>query len=247
MSSYTVEFQKNFSEEAVYEWFINNKKQHKIEDDPIGFIRNLVVISQDYVKFSQCKNIDGTQNNYLKNIKYLQGKYSQHFVLLLAGRSLDKDLFIKLCHQIENLLFVYTITRSTRKDINMIRNFSQWSVELRKIKTSEEMEQFISTHIHKELKSLSRDFDLAFSELTEPNIARFRMRYILGKLCQFVDESAYNSSRPLDEYFDKSITIEHILPQSKNVEFDKDDEYDTYVKKTRKFSSFRKNYKLFHF
>ena len=235
MSHYEVNLQNNFPEEAVYEWFIENSQNHKIHENPFDFVGCLVSTSQCYAKFKRGENIDGSVNFYLKNIKSLQGRYSQHFVLLLAAKDLPKDLFTELCHQIENLLFVYTITRSTRKDVNMIRNFSQWSKSLREVKNSEQLKYFIDKNFKSELATLSYDFDLAFRELTASKIAKFRMRYILAKLTQFVDEQAYSNSSPLDRYLDKSVTIEHILPKSAKEltmqEFDKSTEYNIYVEK----------------
>jgi len=172
----------------------------------------------------------------LKNIKKLQGRYSQHFILLLAARELPKDLFTELCYHIENLLFTYTITRLTRRrDINMIRDFSQWSQDLLEVKNREEFDPFIDIYFREKLASVSNDFNFAFRELTESKIAKYRMRYVLSKITQFVDNQAYSSSSPLDRYLDKSITIEHILSQSVSADlrskFDKPNEYGSYVQK----------------
>ncbi|MEH2168708.1 MAG: DUF262 domain-containing HNH endonuclease family protein [Nostoc sp.] len=235
MSHYEINLQNNFPEEAVYEWFVENSHEHKIHENPFNFVERLVTTSEYYANFVNGENIDGSVNPYLKNIKRLQGRYSQHFVLLLAGKNLTKDLFIELCHQIENLLFVYTITRSTRKDVNMIRSFSQWSRNLIEVKSSEQFKDFIDSNFKSELASLSLDFDLAFRGLTESKIAKFRMRYILAKLTQLVDEQAYSNSNSLDWYLNKSVTIEHILPKSSKEyikdEFDKPIEYDSYLEK----------------
>jgi hypothetical protein len=132
MSHYQVNLQNNFPEEDIYEWFIEKGDETNITKEPLKFVEQLITASEHYCKFSFDKNTDGSDNKYLQNIKKLQGRYKQHFILLLAGRLLEKDLFEKLCEQIKNLLVVYTITRSSRrKEINMIRNFSQWIEDLR--------------------------------------------------------------------------------------------------------------------
>jgi hypothetical protein len=117
----------------------------------------------------------------------------------------------------------------------MIRTFSYWSKELREVRTSEDFKVFIEKRFKSELASFSLDFDLAFRGLTVSKIAKFRMRYILAKLTQFVDEEAYSNSNQLEWYLNKSVTIEHILPKSgkenNRQEFDKPTEYDTYVEK----------------
>ncbi len=235
LSHFEVSLHNNFPEEAIYEWIVGNASKYKIDENPFDFIDELVKVSECYIRFSKTENIDGSENIYLKNIKKLQGRYSQHFVLLLAGKHLPINLFTELCYQIENLLFVYTITRSTRKDVNMTRNFSQWSQKLRLVKTSDEFQTFINEFFKKELFSFSRDFDSVFNELMQSKIAKFRMRYILSKLSQYLDEQAYGTKKALDFYLDKSITIEHILPKSRNKsvgdKFDKVEEYNLYVEK----------------
>ena len=61
------------------------------------------------------------------------------------------------------------------------------------------------------------------------------MRYILGKLTQYVEERAWGSSADhrLERYVDRSVHVEHIQAQTPTNEirgaFDKPDEYDEYV------------------
>ncbi|MEG4030309.1 MULTISPECIES: HNH endonuclease family protein [unclassified Microcoleus] len=235
MSHYQVNLQNNFPEEAIYDWFTNEGSRYKIDKYPLKFVDTLIKASEDFSNFTRCKNVDGSDNQSLKNIKKLQGRYSQHFILLLAAREMPKDLFIELCCQIENLLFTYTITRSTRKDINMIRDFSQWSQNLLEVRKREDFEAFIELYFTEKLASLSNEFNSAFRELTESKIATYRIRYVLAKITQFVDNQAYSNTSQLDRYLDKSITIEHILPKSVKPEsrskFDKPNEYGSYVEK----------------
>ncbi|MEG4918210.1 DUF262 domain-containing HNH endonuclease family protein [Microcoleus sp. B7-D4] len=235
MSHYPVNLQNNFPEEAVYDWFTNEGSKHEIDTSPLKFVDTLIKASEDFSNFTKCKNVDGSDNQFLKNIKRLQGRYSQHFILLLAARELPKDLFTELCYHTENLLFTYTITRSTRRDINMIRDFSQWSQNLLEVRKREDFEAFIELYFTEKLASLSNEFNSAFRELTESKIATYRIRYVLAKITQFVDNQAYSNASQLDRYLDKSITIEHILPKSVNPElrskFDKPTEYGSYVEK----------------
>ena len=235
MSHYDVNLHNNFPEEEIYDWFVEQSSKYSISNEPLKFVDELIIASEHYCYFTQGKNTDGTDNQYLQNIKKLQGRYRQHFILLLAGRFLEKDLFSKLCYYVESLLFIYTITRSSRrKDVNLIRNFSQWSRELRRIRDGEELVDFINKYFHSEFEPLRYDFESAFSELTDSNIAKFRLRYILAKIAQFVEKEAYDNYKPLTWYLDQSIHIEHILPKSQNNElrqsFDKPKEYDSYTK-----------------
>lgn len=235
MSHYEVNLQNNFPEEDIYDWFTQQGDKHGIVDNSLNFVDELITASEHYCFFTQAKNIDGSDNMYLKNIQKLQGRYRQHFILLLAGRFLSKDLFTKLCSHVENLLFVYTITRSTRKNVNIIRNFSQWSKKLRTVQNYEHLSHFVQEYVQQEYFSLYNEFERTFRELTETKIAKFRLRYILSKIAQFIEEKAYSNSKPLDWYLNKSIQIEHILPKSVSSEakreFDKSNEYNSYVQK----------------
>lgn len=236
MSHYEVNLSNNFPEEDIYDWFSEKGDENNITKEPLIFVEQLINASEHYCKFNSDKNIDGSDNKYLQNIRKLQGRYSQHLILLLAGRHLEKNLFEKLCEQVENLLFVYTITRSgRRKDINMIRNFSQWSKDLRSVQSSEDLSNFINKYVGKEFKTLANEFQSSFREMTDSGIAKFRLRYILAKIAQFLDDAAYDNGKPLTWYLDKSIHVEHILPQSSNPDlinsFDQPSEYSSYVRK----------------
>jgi Protein of unknown function (DUF1524) len=133
----------------------------------------------------------------------------------MAGRFLDTELFNKLSYYIENLLFVYTITRKTRrKDINFTREVAQWGRTLKKVKTSEEFHEFIRVNLLPELEALKEDFKASLGQISDSNLAKFRLRYTLAKIDQYIGEKTYGNPKPLEWYLDKAITIEHILPQS---------------------------------
>jgi len=78
-------------------------------------------------------------------------------------------------------------------------------------------------------------FDFAFRELTQNGIQQYRMRYILAKLTQHIEERAWGSPTysQLEHYTDKSVHVEHILPQTPTPAvrdgFDRPDEYDDFV------------------
>ncbi|WP_414755703.1 DUF262 domain-containing protein [Anabaena sp. CCY 9910] len=236
MSHYDVNLQNNFPEEDIYNWFIEEGKKYGIFENPLKFVEQLINASEHYCYFSQAKNTDGSDNQYLKNIQILQQRYRQHFILLLSGRHLSKELFINLCLYVENLLFFYTITRSSRRrDINVIRSFSQWSKKLREICNEEQFVHFIKEHFVPEFVSMRDDFELTFRELTDSKIAKFRLRYILAKINQYIDDMVYSNSKPLEWYLNKANHIEHILPQSISTDvinvFDKPNEYKSYAQK----------------
>jgi uncharacterized protein with ParB-like and HNH nuclease domain len=237
ISHYNINRENSFPEEDIYEWFIQEGVKHGIFEDPLKFVDELISACEHYCFFLQGKNIDNSDNQYLQNIQILQQKYRQHFILLLAGKHLNTELFIKLSLYIENLFFFYTITRSSRrKDVNITRNFSKWSQKLRNIVNEEQFISFVKEYFVPEFVSMSHEFELTFQELTDSKIGKPRLRYILGKINQYIDEKVYgHSAKNLEWYLNKNHQIEHILPKSGNGEvvtlFDKPNEYKNYVSK----------------
>ena len=215
ISNYQIDLSNNFPEEEIYNWFLEKGQEYQIQKEPIKFLNDLILAAEHYCQFTQGKNTDGSENIYLKNISKIQGKVRQHFILLLGGRFLEINLFNKLSYYVENLLFAYTITRKARrKDINLTREFAKWGRILKGVKTNEELDSFINKYLKPELESLKEDFKSSLLEISSTNLIKFRLKYILAKITQFVEDQAFGNAKPLDWYLDKSVTIEHILPQS---------------------------------
>jgi hypothetical protein len=85
------------------------------------------------------------------------------------------------------------------------------------------------------MASRAERFDFAFSELSQSLIQQYRVRYILAKLTQFIEEQAWGNPAHghLDHYVAKNVEIEHILPSTPRPDvraaFDKLDEYDDHT------------------
>lgn len=215
ISHYPVNLSNNFPEEEIYDWFLEEGEKYEIHKNPIRFLDDLILAAEHYCLFTQAKNTDGSDNVYLKNISKIQGRVRQHLILLMSGRFLNTELFNKLSYYLENLFFVYTITRKTRrKDVNLTREFAQWGKQLKKVKTTEEFDEFILINLAPELEASKEDFKASLEQISSSNLAKFRLRYTLAKIDQFIEEKTYGNTKPLEWYLDKTITIEHILPQS---------------------------------
>ncbi len=216
-------------EDEIYKWFADNQAKTGIDKDPIGFVRKLIQYAQAYANFVAGKNVLGHDNRYLQNIAKLSNQARQHFILLLAGQHLPENLFDKLTQQIENLFFCYLITREPTK--NFERIFARWSAELRSVITDEQLDQFIAKNIVADLANRSAAFDFAFRELASTRIQQYRLRYILARLSQYIDENALSKTIPLGNYY-SSVQIEHILPQWPRADvrnaFDRVEEYDAF-------------------
>jgi len=217
----------------VYEWFLNHESKCGYKDAPVEFVNSLVESAKAYNNFVHGKNKDGTDNRYLSNINFLTATTKQHMSLLLASHHLNTDSFLKLCHEIENLLFVYIIT--SQKTNEFERPFIQWASELSKVTDESTLNTFIETYIQPTKQNLAKQFEAKFLDIKEKDFQAPKIRYILAKLTQYIDELAFGSetSADLETYINRQVEIEHILPQTLNekitASFDKPNEIKTYI------------------
>ncbi len=191
LSHYETDASKPLREDEIYDWFVHHSAECGIDHDPLGFLDQLVDRSGAYAHFAAGSDPHGVPNRYLRNIAKLSGNARQHFILLLAGSHLPTDLFTDLCRQLENLFFCYVITREPTK--NFERTFARWSSDLRAVASRGDLEEFIARFISPDLAQRSRNFDFAFLELDQWRIQQYRMRYVLAKLTQFIEEQPWQN------------------------------------------------------
>jgi hypothetical protein len=233
MSHFEIDYHRGLREDEIYEWFVSNADTCGINSDPLRFSDTLFRCAQAHSNFLSSKDVEGNENRYLRNLTLLGGALRQQYILLLAARHLQKDLFIELCRAIENLFFCYIITREPTKTFE--RNFARWAKDLRSANSESDLSDFLDKYIKKDMRGRVNQFEFAFDELTQWNIQQYRMRYILAKLTQYIEENAWGSPTytQLDHYITKTVEVEHILPQQPTAEvraeFDKPDDYDTYI------------------
>ena len=235
MSHHEIDYRRSIREDEIYNWFVRNTEVCGIDRDPLRFAEALTECARAHANFLSAKDRQGNDNRYLRNLALLGGALRQQHILLLAGRHLAPGLFDQLCRAIENLFFCYIITREPTKTFE--RNFARWAGELRRCEDAVALNAFLKKHFVGDLRGRTERYDFAFRELTQWNIQQYRIRYILAKLTQYIEERAWGSPTyaQLDHYTDKSVHVEHILPQTPTTEvrdtFDKSDEYDDYVGK----------------
>ena len=222
-------------EDEIYEWFVRNEKECGYKNNPLPFIQRLLNAAETYGMYLQGKDPRGLQNRYLKNIAFMSGAAKQHLILLLAGRNLKADDFEILAREVENLFFCFVVAREPTREFE--RNFTLWAKQIRQIKDEEGLRLFIEGYFLPAKKNLSKRFQLAFQELSERAIQKYRMKYILAKLTQYVNEQAWGAIAGYGdlESFTNGVEVEHILPQTPTEEvmeaFDKKELYDEYVHK----------------
>lgn len=235
MAHFDTDWAKGFREEQIYPWFVKNGSICGIDDDAIGFVDQLIDLARAYANFTAGKDPHGNPDQHLKNIGLLSGVARQHFILLLAGRNLPPDAFTELTRQIESLVFCYIITREPTRMFE--RNFARWSKDLRSVQKDPDLQSFVAKYFIPELKSRSAAFDFAFEQLSSSKIQQYRMRYILAKLTQYIEQEAWKNPAFADlaQYVNNSVEIEHILSQTPTqevlAEFDKPEDYEFYVGK----------------
>lgn len=206
---------KPVREDELYEWFGKHAAEIGIDAKPLVFAKELVSAARDYREFAAGRTPDRhTTISGLQNIQHLSGKARQHFILMLAARHLPSDALVELARQVENLFFVFVIVREPTK--NFETKFAEWSESLRAARTLEDVQGIIRTRIAPEVESKSRTFDFAMNELAATAVPKYRLKYVLGKLAQHVDQVAWQgaqSVQQLDHYLDGKLEIEHVFPQ----------------------------------
>lgn len=218
MANYNVNSPKGdeiLREDEIYKWITKpeNAVQCNYINEPFEFVDLLIENANIYVKFFKGEDENG-QNIFLNNIKRLGGgAFRQHLILLLAARNLEKPLFDHLAKQIETLMFFYFITRETTREFE--RNFSKWAKDLIKIETEEELNHFIKNNIEPEVNEKQNSYKSSFLDLDQNVIQQYRMRYVLAKIAQYIDQQRLGAYVPqtLDNYITTGIEIEHILPE----------------------------------
>jgi hypothetical protein len=202
-------------EDDIYSWFAKNEKLCGYTVDPLGFAKELLHAAQAYQNFLNGCDKSGAKSRELENLRLLGGKAArQHLILLLAGRHLPGHLFDQLAREVEDLFFVYVITREPTRDFE--RNFALWAVDLRNVVNGTDLEAFIARRFEPTKAELSTRFDDAFRRLYVGSVQQYRLRYIMAKLTQHVDLRAYGETEGtkwLSHYTGSDLEIEHIFPQ----------------------------------
>jgi len=201
-------------EEGIYDWFVSNDAQTALMEDPVSFGRNLLDAARAYSCFLKGCNPAETPEQGILNTRYLGGRaFKQHFILLLAGRKLPTSLFSKLTLEVEKLIFVWLVTRTPTKDYE--RAIFEAASKIRHVRTSEDLDYFISGSLDPIRNSLNQRFDEAMMRMRTWDMPGYRVRYILAKLTQHFDILAYGSTGGhglLATYMEGRNDIEHILP-----------------------------------
>jgi len=233
MAHHEIDYRRGIREDEIYDWFVKHAIECGIDADPLGFLERLIECAEAHANFLTCKDAKGNDNRYLRNLALLGGALRQQYILLMAARTLPPDLFHSLCRAIENLFFCYIVTREPTKTFE--RNFARWSADLRSVKDDHGLDAFVAKYFVPDMQSHADRFNFAFRELSQSRIQQYRMRYILAKLTQYIEERAWGNPAHgrLDYYITTKVEIEHILPSNPRPDvraaFDKPDQYHEFT------------------
>jgi len=203
-----------------YEWLLRNESVCGYKKEPIKFVEKIKLAAKSYNYFLDGKNSDGTENRYLDNLKYLSPTARQHMSLLLAAKDLPSNCFLELCRHIENFLFLLIITDQKTNDFE--RDFIEWAKKIRSLEDVddvddfEKLNDFIVSNLNPIKKRLEQKFDNNFINCKQSDLQKYKIKYILAKINQYVEEEASGSEAPtttLNTFIKSSIEIEHILPE----------------------------------
>jgi hypothetical protein len=206
-------------EDGIYDWFRKNAASTGHTVQPMTFAERLLEGAKAYASFSGGRDANGKEQPGIVNTRLLGGpSIKQHFVVLLAGRHLSTDNFGRLADEIEKAMCAWLVSGTSGKDYE--RRIVDWAHRLRATK-NEEFDGFVSHTFAAERAALSRRFEQALLDARAGDFRQFRLRYLLGKLTQYVDLKAYgpsdSRSRLLD-YISGGNDIEHILPDKASPE-----------------------------
>src|SRR5690554_2363434 len=229
MANYKIENNRNdyiIREDEIYDWFTNkeNAEMCNYQNKPFDFVHGIILDVEKYVDFLNGRGNDGLHNLKMDNLKKMcGGAFSLHYILLLAASKFPKYLFDHFLVQLESFLFYYIYSKTPTKELE--RNFSRWADELRDISKTTNREQqiskynnFLKTRFLSSIESKEYEMADAMRRYTSNSMQKYRTRYMLAKITQYVD-MAYKGIKqpgPISEY--TSLEIEHILPNTPSPE-----------------------------
>jgi hypothetical protein len=233
LSHFDTKTAKPLPEVELYNWISKNAELVGLEKAPSKFLKELINDAKVYRNISNALDPSGRPNRYLKNIQVLSGRAAkQHFILLLAGQKLESSLFDRLCQVLENLFFCFIVTKEATKSFEAV--FYRVAASLRKLSPGDSngLEAFIQEWLQPEIDRRANKLQFTLENLSSNGLQKYRLRYVLAKLTQYVDEKAWSTNTELEKYLDKRVHIEHILPDKSTPDllnaFDRPEAYGSY-------------------
>lgn len=219
-------------EEQIYSWLRDNNEQCHYEEQPFKFVQKMKENVDIYVNCRQPDNILNG-NIHLKNIPLLAGKsYKQHLMLMLAATNMNEDVKAQFKKILESVVY-YTVIDKIPTNVTE-RTFVSWCSKVRKIKTGEDLKQFVTDIITPTVTNWKQNNESNFLRLGLNSMQQYRIKFILGKITAYVDALRLGKTtvNEIEQYTQTAIEIEHIMPKTcddKSKYGINDNEFDTYI------------------
>lgn len=201
---------KVINENQVYQWFLENSEVYK---SPLVFSKELLQASEAFKAFSDGNNPDGSENRYLKSIKLQNSKSTRHLIPLLSISRKGKVFSEEVARFLENLLFLHMITSTNTRKLDT--KFVDISRKISKMNKIDDVVDYLEVQYGLYRESF---YDRFIESLSSPNFGvtyRTKLRYIVGRMSQDINERAYGSAgaeSKIQTFVNADVEIEHILP-----------------------------------
>jgi uncharacterized protein with ParB-like and HNH nuclease domain len=196
----------------VFKYLESNQDELNITSKPLDFLKEIKSKAEQYVANYEGVHLSsGESVESLVNMREL--RFMSQLLLLMFADKFPKDSFMDFCKRVENLLFAYTVTGKLTKDFESL--FCKWTTKIAQIDTVQEYENFIKNDFDVEFNSQKNNFKSRFLELSQEGQTKYRQRYILSKLEQYLERAiTHSDSKSRKTIEEDNKEIEHILPQS---------------------------------
>jgi len=207
------EFQK---ESGIYKWILEHDKETKYNTQPLRFVKELQQGAIAYRHFLEGKNPDGTINPGLSNISLFARSARQHLMMMMSARHLSNKALNELGVYCETAFFVAMILQEHSR-INEDR-FKKWSPLIKECRSDADVRKAIDGHIIRDLRGVTKQVCQALAQITEKEITRSKLLYVLAKIAAHVEQTAAgNDPRGFQVsqlMASENLDIEHILSRN---------------------------------
>lgn len=177
-------------EKKIIEWIKNEDKKNnlKIASNPVVFLRNLDDEMSNYVSILKKRYpdyLDKDENVMeLRRLSSFGKEIRQHLPILLSATRAEysQSDYEKLCSAIENLAFVWKVTKSQWNEVE--KNLADWSY---KIRNNVPVDEIIDENILKLTKSKAKDLAGDLRDMSDKN--KTLIKYTLVRMEHYLRDT----------------------------------------------------------
>lgn len=215
MATYDISDRKGriIREDDIYEWIRDNNAKCNYKEQPFEFVQGLNTGADKYIEFLNPTNeLNG--NSHLKNIALMGGKtYRLHLMLMLAASNMNGEALVYFKEVLESIIYYILVAGISTNRVEPL--FASWSNYLRQIKTTNQLNEFVSTQVAYKFNEWKEKYDSSFKTLGLSNAPKYRVKYILARINRYLEaytHTAADYSTNVEHYTEQEYEIEHIMP-----------------------------------